>query len=88
MKKSEAEAFANFEVYIHGEGGKTETICLCDTHQIASAIAKLIAKSTKEPNIKVYVSGVYYIGAFIPGGGWYDVYWHDEKGELKSGGVA
>ena len=55
---------------------------------MASAIAKLLAMKTKEPNIKVYVSGVSYVGAFIPGGGWYDVYWRDEKGELKSGGVA
>lgn len=88
MRKTEVEAFADFEVYTHGEGGKTETICLCNSHQMADTIAKRLVMGAKEPNIKVYVSGVYYGGEFIPGGGWYDVYWRDENGNLHSSGLA
>ena len=88
MKKSEVENYSNFEVYTHGEGGKAETICLCDRHKMASIIAKCLVMGAKEPNIKVYVGGVYYGGEFVSGGGWYDVYWRDENGKLNSGGLA
>lgn len=88
MRKTGVEAFADYEVYVHGEDGKVETICLCNSHEMASVIAKRLVMGAEKPNIKVYVSGVYYGGEFIPGGGWYDVYWRDEDGKLRSGGVS
>lgn len=88
MRKTEVEAYANYEVYVRGEDGGTETICLCDSHEMADTIAKRLVMGAKEQNIKVFVTSVSDPQDFVPGGGWYDVYWRDESGNLRSGGLS
>lgn len=88
MRKTEVEQYANYEVYTIGDKSDINTICLCNSRAMADIIATRLAMCAKDPNVKVYVSGVYYGGELIPGGGWYDYYWRDENGELRSGGVS
>lgn len=87
MYKHEVEKFANYEVYDKTETGEIETICVCGDGQIATIIAKNLAMAAKKPNTKVYVTSISYPGDFVPGGGWYDAYWRDENGNLRSGGL-
>lgn len=88
MTKYEVEKYAEYEVYAHGEDWEVETICLCNSRKVARTIAKRLVMGAEKPNIRVYVRGVYYGGEFIPGGGWYDVFWRDEDGNLRSSGVS
>ena len=88
MKKSEVESYANYEVYIHNPEGGVDTICLCDSHKMAGVIARALVRNAKEHGIKVFVTSVSDPQDFVPGGGWYDVYWRDENGEIKTGGLA
>lgn len=87
MYKHEVEKFANFEVYTYGDDNQIETLCLCDTGEMARIIAKNLTMHAKKPNLKIYVTGINYPGDFVPGGGWYDVFWRDEEGKLKSSGL-
>lgn len=87
MYKHEVEEFANYEVYMDGDDNKTETICLCDTGEMARIIAKHLAMHAKKPNTKIYVTGIYRPGDFVPGGGWYDAFWRDGEGKLQTGGL-
>lgn len=88
MRKKDVEQYAKYEVYCIGENNSIDVLCLCNESKMAETIAKRLVMGAEKPNIKVYVSGVYYGGEFIYGGGWYDYYWRDENGELKSGGVS
>lgn len=76
MRKSEAEKFAKYEVFFY-EGKKRKTICVCQSKKFATKIAKSLA----ERNAKIYVT---YVDAY----GYFDAYWRDENGELKSVGVS
>lgn len=87
MYKHEVEKFANCEVYTYDDDGKIETLCLCETGEMARIIAKHLAMCAKKPNVRIYVTSINYPGDFVPGGGWYDVFWRDEEGNLKSGGL-
>ena len=87
MYKHEVEKFANYEVYTHDENGQIVTLCLCDMGEMARIIAKSLAMHEKKPNVKIYVTSINYPGDFVPGGGWYDVFWCDEEGKLQSGGL-
>lgn len=88
MKKSEVEAYADYEVYVRNPDGSVDTVCLCDSRQMAGVIAKRLVMGAKEPNIKVYVTSISNPQDFVPGGGWYDVYWRDENGKIHTGGLA
>ena len=88
MRKTEVEAYADYEVYCLGENNSIDVLCLCNKRKMAETIAQRLVMGAEKPNIKVYVSGVYYGGEFIPGGGWYDVYWRDENGNLRSSGLS
>lgn len=87
MYKHEVGEFANYEVYDKTESGEVETICVCGDREMATIIAKTLAMAAKRPNTRVYVTGVYHPGSLIPGGGWYDAYWRDGEGKLRSGGL-
>ena len=87
MYKHEVEKFARYEVYMHGDNDQTETICLCSSREMAQIVAKHLAMNAKKPNVKIYLTGIYHPGDLIPGGGWYDVFWRDEEGNLREGGL-
>lgn len=85
MYKHEVEKFANYEVYTYDDNNQIVTLCLCDMGEMACIIAKSLTMHDKKPNVKIYVTGINYPGDFVPGGGWYEVFWRDEEGKLREG---
>lgn len=82
MEKSQAEEFANYEVYEVVEE-KYHCICLCEDINVAIGIAKILAKADKEGD-KYYITNVSKPNTLTWGGGWYYCYWWDkEEGKLK-----
>ena len=81
MKKSQAEEFADYEVYEIVDG-KYHCLCLCKEYDVAKSIAKTFARLDPACDT-YYVSSVNYPGDFVPGGGWYDSWhWDKEKDKL------
>ena len=86
MNKKEAQEYINYEIRFKGSD---EPICLCKDLHTASVLAETFAMNTKDHNVVVCVTSISEGSLdFVPGGGWVDYYWRDEKGVLRKSGIS
>lgn len=85
MLISEVEDFSQFEVYelIGEKKNEYHCLCICKEYEVARTIAIVLALKDKNHD-KYYVSNVSRPNTFVVGGGWYDCFWTDENGKLKT----
>lgn len=71
----------NYEVY-DVEKGKYCHIAYCEERLVAQVIAQTLAKADPKGDAYYLTSGNVLPGDFVPGGGWYDCFKKNEKGEV------
>jgi len=71
----------NYEVY-DVEKGKYCHIAYCEERSVAQVIAQTLAKADPKGDAYYLTSGNVLPGDMIPGGGWYDCFKKNEKGEV------